>query len=114
MRIESDKSKIAARNIAILMDKMGMKEPDLVRKSGVSQRTINDLLDPERPTNPTLKTLEKIADALRVPVWRLLIPNQTAEQLLDQTVNELIMLSASLDTEAAALLLSFAKREARK
>lgn len=52
-----------------ILKEKGLSKAALANMIGAQRQNINNLL-----TNPKLSTLEKIADALNVPVWQLLTP----------------------------------------
>lgn len=52
-----------------ILKEKGLSKAALANMIGAQRQNINNLL-----TNPKLSTLEKIADALELPVWQLLTP----------------------------------------
>lgn len=72
-------SRIVASNLDQLMKQSKMTQPALAAKAGVSQKTISNYLNPEqrvssasgKTPSPKLEELSKIADALNVPLWRI-------------------------------------------
>ena len=53
-------------NIEVLLQERGIKKSELAKMMGVNRQNINSLLN-----NPTLATIEKIANALGVETWEL-------------------------------------------
>lgn len=53
-------------NIEALLKEKGLNKSDFARMIGVNRQNINALL-----TNPTLSTLERMSNALDVPMWQL-------------------------------------------
>ncbi len=53
-------------NIEVLLQERGLKKSELAKMMGVNRQNINSLLN-----NPTLATIEKIANALGVETWEL-------------------------------------------
>ena len=53
-------------NIETLLQERGLKKSELAKMMGVNRQNINSLLN-----NPTLTTIEKIANALGVETWEL-------------------------------------------
>lgn len=53
-------------NIESLLQERGLKKSELAKMMGVNRQNINSLLN-----NPTLTTIEKIANALGVETWEL-------------------------------------------
>lgn len=66
-------SHILARNLKILKDQQGLSEAAISKKSGVAQKTINNILNSRH--NPTLLAVERLASAFRVNPWRMLDPS---------------------------------------
>jgi transcriptional regulator with XRE-family HTH domain len=66
-----------ARNLRYLMERRGWKQKDLERKSGVSQKTISNILREEKV--PGLDTVELIAEAFGLNLWHLIMPSLIAE-----------------------------------
>tara|TARA_R110002094_G_scaffold54390_10_gene65628 strand:- start:945 stop:1295 length:351 start_codon:yes stop_codon:yes gene_type:complete len=59
--------------LLILKDQHGWSEAAISKKSGVAQKTINNILNSRH--NPTLLAVERLAAAFRVTPWRLLDPS---------------------------------------
>lgn len=67
-----------ARNFAQLLRANGFRSEDaLAKKAGIAQKTANNILNIRG--DPTLKTLVKVADALRVEPWELLHDGQASQ-----------------------------------
>lgn len=77
-------------------------QPKLARRTHgqVSQRTVSNMLDPEG--NTTLRNLQAVADALRVPAWMLLHPSVS---LLDAELLETLASLAPSDLHKLRQLL---------
>jgi transcriptional regulator with XRE-family HTH domain len=71
-----------AEQVQARIDALEWEQPELARRAGVSQRTINDLMNPDRGIAPTLRTIEAVARALRCEVMDLLAPLPADEALL--------------------------------
>lgn len=56
-------------NIDLLLKDVGVNKTTLAARLGVAKQSISGLL-----RNPTEKTLQRIADALGVPMWQLFAP----------------------------------------
>lgn len=63
-----------------ILKEKGLSKAALANMIGAQRQNINNLL-----TNPKLSTLEKIADALDVPVWQLLTPELEINGKEDET-----------------------------
>lgn len=88
--VDGEARKALAENVKKLMDDRGWNETQLEAKSGVAQRTINNLLKPERGISPTWGTIEKIAKALDVEPWMLTIPGIPLELLKNRSLARLV------------------------
>lgn len=73
-----------ARQVKERIKARGWLPKDLATHSGVSYRTVNNVLNPNRPRapSPTLSTLEAIAKALRCTVVDLIAPQSSAEVVI--------------------------------
>ena len=114
MNAKTDNGAIIGANIRKLLSARGWSENELSRRARVSQKMVNNICNVNFDANPTLESLEKIAKALNVPVWKLMIPGQTVEQLQNVVVNELVEHAITMDAEAASYVLTVAKRETRR
>lgn len=56
-------------------------ENQLAKACGVDQKTINNLYNEEKKISPQLRTIEKIAGHLKLPVWAVFFPNLPARFL---------------------------------
>lgn len=73
---------IVSDNVLRLFSKSGIKsQTELAKKSGVSQKTINFLLDKETISNPTATVLDRLAKTLKVKPWMLLIKDFPFDQV---------------------------------
>ena len=81
-----------ASNLQRLMDHRGLSQAKLGRESGVGQRTISTLVDPDKVgvSNPRATTLEQLARYFGVPSWQLLIPDLPLELLASTRFTKLI------------------------
>lgn len=59
------------KRIRELLASSGMTGADLARTLGVDRSNVSAFTNDERPWNPTIETIEKIAQALGVPVTEL-------------------------------------------
>jgi transcriptional regulator with XRE-family HTH domain len=74
---------ILAQNLRALMSKYPSLDhrDKIAARSGVSARTVGYMLQ-SGEGNPTLASIEAVADAFRVPVWRLLTDSPNVDKLL--------------------------------
>lgn len=74
---------ILAQNLRTLMSKTPSLDhrDKIAARSGVSPRTVGYMLQ-SGDGNPTLRNIEAVADAFKVPVWRLLTDSPNVDKLL--------------------------------
>lgn len=73
---------IITENILRLYKTKGFKsENELAKKSGVSQKTVNFLLDESTVSNPTATVLERLSACLGCESWMLHIPDFPFDKL---------------------------------
>lgn len=107
--------KIFAQNVASLMAKSSMSQAALAQKSGVSQRTISNILNPESDPNysPTLNNIEKISTALGVSPWQMLIGAVPVDVIASKDIDKLVHSFTSVSSEGREAILSVSQREVR-
>lgn len=71
----NEEAKNFARNLKILMNHHQDDQNKLAKKSGVSQKTISNMLNPGDSNAPNLKNIARIAKAYKLQTWHLLYPN---------------------------------------
>lgn len=81
---------ILAANIRLLIAADSLSQDQLAKKSGLGQRTISNLIRPETGHMPRIDVIERLADALRVEAWRLLLPDMTVELLRGNGLAEVV------------------------
>lgn len=100
-----------ARNINALMTKRRMKQHDLAKVSGVSQRTISNLCNPDGPS-PTLDSVDAVAKAFGLEGWHLIIPTLIDELSGATTIAGLFDAYSHATDEGKRHILRVAEREA--
>ncbi|WP_196799372.1 helix-turn-helix domain-containing protein [Thioalkalivibrio sp. ALgr3] len=80
--MDSDDRKALANNLHLLMQHHDHSQAFLQQKTGVSQRTVSNLLNPDSPHAPTITKINAVADYYGLKGWQLLVPGQTLETLL--------------------------------
>jgi len=65
-------------------------QSELARRSGVSQKTISNWLDPSRGVAPVLDKLDMIAGVYRLEAWQLLMPDLPDDMLLAGHLRRLV------------------------
>ncbi len=74
---------ILADNLRALMSKTPALDhrDKIAARSGISARTVGYMLQ-SGDGNPTLRNIEAVADAFKVPVWRLLTDSPNVDKLI--------------------------------
>jgi len=73
-----------------ILKRLGVKQVDLAEKLGVTTVGLNQLM---RTDQPKIETLEKIANVLNIPVWRLYLTDEEIEDVVAQHGKEQAMQS---------------------
>jgi len=82
---------IIAENVKRLMFyKDDMKQTALAKKTGISQRTISNVLTPGSVGSITTDTIEKLAKFFNIEPYHLIIPNLPMEELLTKRIETVI------------------------
>jgi transcriptional regulator with XRE-family HTH domain len=71
-----------AEQVQIRMDALEWKQTKLAKKAGLAQRTVNNLMNPDRGIAPTMRTIEAIVRALNCDIADLLAPLNAEEAAL--------------------------------
>ncbi|MFA7656522.1 helix-turn-helix domain-containing protein [Acidithiobacillus thiooxidans] len=113
--MEAATKKVFAQNLASLMASRNMSQSALAQKSGVSQRTISNMLNPDYDPrySPTLNNIEKVADALGISPWQLLIEAVPTEVIASRDIEKLVHIFSTVSEEGRDAILSVGKREVR-
>ena len=88
--MEYDEARAVAENLAALMEAAGYRQKQLAAKSGLSQRSISNLLRPDRGHSPTLESVSKVAAAFGLKAWQMMIPGQDVAALKPNRVDKLL------------------------
>jgi len=88
----SDAIKALADNVRRLMDANNLTQKQLATRTGVSQKSISDLLNYGGSVSkePRLGTIEKIAKGFGIPPWQLQIPELPVELLRNHSVGKVL------------------------
>lgn len=101
-----------AGNLKVLMDTKGWTQTQTATKSGVSQRTVSNMLDPDGPS-PSLDKVEQIAAAFGLNGWHLIMPNLEEDLLNGSSITSKLLQSLeSSSAEGRMHILRVAEREA--
>lgn len=81
-----------ADNVKRLMADRGDTQASLAKRAGISQRAVGDLMTYGKGhfKNPTVKTVDNLAEAFDLPAWMLLLPGLPLELLKGQRLTKLI------------------------
>jgi transcriptional regulator with XRE-family HTH domain len=99
-----------ARNLRTLMEREAMTQLKLAKKSGVSQRTISNVLTESH--EPGVETVDQLAKVFKLEGWQLQMPDLPPEllgsDLVDRTVGALVQASP----KGREMIADLAEREA--
>jgi transcriptional regulator with XRE-family HTH domain len=99
---------LVSANVRRLMKAMDWSEHDLARKSGVSQKAINNLLN--KTTGYTITTAEKLAKPFGLTGWQLMIEKVPADAAFANTLTHLVVKFLTTDDQGRAFIRSAADR----
>lgn len=71
-----------------IIEKLNLKKVDIAAKLGITPVGLNQLLNTEKPK---LETLERLANAIGVPVWKLV--------LSDNEIREVNLIEENIESE---------------
>ncbi len=99
-----------ARNLRSLMEREGMTQLKLAKRSGVSQRTISNVLNESH--EPGVETVDQLARVFKLKGWQLqmsdLPPELLGSDYVDRTVGALVQASP----KGRQMIAELAEREA--
>lgn len=73
---------ILVNNLFRLMEARQIENANqLAKLCKMNQKTLNNLLSTDRGITPNLGTIQRLADALRVPPWALLVPDLPVREI---------------------------------
>lgn len=93
---------------------MGQREltaPGLAKLAHVAPKTLNNILNARHA--PQLDVMVKIADALRVPLWELHLPELPLDAGHDDTLPRLVSAATKLSPDALRQVTRIAELELR-
>lgn len=103
-----------ARNLAMLMEVREVNQTQLEKLSGVAQKTISNMLDPNRPgvSSHNVDKVEKVAAVFGLTAWQLLLPNlpKDIEKEADH-VSDLVVAYMATPAKSREVILHTAGRE---
>lgn len=109
----NEEAKNLARNIDLLFKYHGDTQQTQEQRSGVSQKTISNMLHPGDDKSPNLSKVAAIAAAYKLRTWHFLLPNASIEILLNSSVEKLVDNYIHIDKESRDTVLRVAENSAR-
>ena len=105
---------IIAFNVQRLMKISGdLSQMELAKKTGISQRTISNVLKPGSIGSVTIGTIEKIAQYFKIEPYHLLIPNLPVDELQTNRLESVIQNYALSSTDSRKNILRIAENESK-
>lgn len=95
-------------NVRRLMEAMDWSEHDLAKKSGVSQKAINNLLN--KTTGCTITTAEKLARPFGLTGWQLMLNELPADAAFANSLTQLVARFLKADQKGRDFILGAAER----
>jgi transcriptional regulator with XRE-family HTH domain len=80
------------RNVIFHMTDQKLAASSLAKRAGISPKTLNNILNSRH--SPQLDVLAKVADALKVELWQLWLPDMPADLAHDETFPRLVKTAA--------------------
>ena len=105
-----DPREVLARNLRHLMGLKGWSQGRLSQKSGVSQKSISNILNREK--QPTLGTVDKLAAAFNLNLWHVLLPGMPDELVDLPSVERLFVCYTKASDQGRHYINRVAEREA--
>lgn len=99
-----------ANNLRLLMRLGGLNQTELAKKSGVSQKTISNILN--NGQNPTIETADLLAAAFGLEGWHLIMPNLPTDLVSSPTIEALFNSFLGASTGGREMIIKVAEREA--
>lgn len=114
MHMNKNSKIILAQNLDLLMGIDGYTQTSLAKKSGVNQKTIGNMLNPETTKNgPTLSNISAVAKVFNLETWHLLVPEQPIEVLKSKEIEDLVMNYSKIDQGGRKNLNRISENETR-
>jgi transcriptional regulator with XRE-family HTH domain len=86
----NEEAKNFARNLRILMGHHQDTQTSLAKRSGVSQKTISNMLNPGDESSPNLANIADIAKAYNLQTWHVLLPDVPKEILINSSIEKFV------------------------
>lgn len=104
-------TEVLANNLRYMMKDRGWNQKELARASGVSQRTVSNILSEVK--TPTLDTVELLAKAFGLTMWHLIMPTLIDDLQSPTSIKDVYDKYFAASLEGRAHILSVSDREAR-
>lgn len=101
---------ILAANLRYLMKDREWDQTDLGKKSGVSQKTVSNILNEQKV--PGLDTVDKLAGAFGLNLWHLILPGLIEDLQSPTSIREVYEAFRQTSDKGKQFILSVAEREA--
>jgi transcriptional regulator with XRE-family HTH domain len=95
----NDEAKNFSKNLRILMEYHEDTQITLSKKSGVSQKTISNMLNPGDNNSPNLAKVASIAKAYKLQTWHMLYPNAPLDILINTSIEKFVENYAHADKD---------------
>ena len=99
------------KNIGLMMQQRKWSQEKLAKKSGISQRTVSNILNQTSGVSPMLSSIAKIARSFGLEFWQIALP--VDELLNDSSIVLLLEYYAKANQEGRDNTLRIAKAEMR-
>jgi len=103
-----------ANNVKRLMEhKNGMTQAQLASKTGLSQKTISNVLKPGSVRSITTETIDQLSKFFNLEPYHLLIPNLPIEELLNRRIEKIVECYAKTNQAGREKIQRIAENEMR-
>lgn len=104
---------IVANNLKKLMKKHELTQAVLSEKTGLSQKTISNVINANSTTSITTSTLDSLADFFKIKTYHLLIDSLPTEELESKSIERVISCYAIANKESRDNIKRVAELESR-
>ena len=109
----NEEAKNFARNLKLVMEYHGDSQKKLEKRSGVSQKTISNMLNPGDDTSPGFDKVALVAAAYKIKTWQFLLPNAPLDILINKSVEKLVESFLQIDKLSQETVLQVTENSAR-
>lgn len=103
-----------ARNLRMLMEHYGHTQMKLKERSGISQKTISNILNPNSDvSSPQFDHMVALASVYNIEVWHMLIPNAEIGMLLNRQIEKVVTNYTQVDKDSRENIARIAENEMR-